>query len=94
MVKKQLLLEISVTNLNLITRKQKFKDNIIESWLDYLLSSNKITHTQTIENFWSDHIPILFKVMFDGCIKIKSNFVIKKLIIDQKSVKTIIQNEN
>ena len=94
MVKKQLLLETSKTNLNLITRKQKFKDNIIESWLDYLLSSNKITHTQTIENFCSDHIPILFKVMVDGCIKIKSNFVIKKLIIDKKSVKIIIQNEN
>ena len=45
MVKKQLLLGTSETNLNFITIKQKFKDSIIERWLDYLLSSNKMTHS-------------------------------------------------
>ena len=47
-----------------------------------------------IENFFSNRIPILFKIIDDRCIKIKSNFYNKKLIIDQRRVKTIFQNEN
>ena len=47
-----------------------------------------------IENFSSNRIPILFKIIDDRCIKIKSNFFNKKLIIDQRRVKTIFQNEN
>ena len=65
-----------------------------ESCLDYLFSSNKITVAKTLENFSSDHIPIKFKVETGKDKKVKSNMVLRKLVINNsESLKTLIQDD-
>ena len=82
-VTKQLTIESSDENMKLVTRKQKFKNDSKESCLDYIFSSNKTISIQSLDNFWSDHISIKFKLITTKTWKIKSTFVIKKLLVNK-----------
>ena len=81
-VEKQLSLNNSVENKNLITRSQKFKNKVNESWLDYWLSNRRILETNSLESFKSDHYPLKYIIEVPIGSKKKKNIVIKRTNVD------------
>ena len=93
-VAKELNLRISNMNEKLITRKQKHMNLNKESSLDFLFCSKEITTAQWIENFKSDHIPLLFETKTNACIKKKKNIIKKSMKISSKAIKCLIKDKN
>ena len=93
-VEKELNLAISQINANIITRKQRRLKEVNESWLDFLFSTNNILKWQVIENFKSDHIPILFESKVCWSTKTRNNIILRKKIINKNQIEKLITTDS
>ena len=93
-VEKQPSLNTSCENKNLITRSQKFKNKVNESWLDYWLSNRRILETTSLESFKSEHYPLKYIIEVPIGSKKKKNIVIKRTNFDTSKASKILKDSN